>query len=143
MNSAMLNFLYKKNKTTIKFKNIYSVNSEDKLNVRRGVRELDNDPRQWEKSTNFWYTENKFYTNQILGTHKYDKWNLDWGLGYSNVKRDIPNLRRIVYRKYSYYENDPTEQYVAVIQQNGTIPTATVICFGPCQMKICIRLDMI
>lgn len=124
LNSGMLNFLYKKNKTTIKFKNIYSVNSEDKLNVRRGVRELDNDPRQWEKSTNFWYTENKFYTNQVLGTHKYDKWNLDWGLGYSNVKRDIPNLRRIVYRKYSYYENDPTEQYVAVIQQNGTIPTA-------------------
>jgi TonB-dependent receptor len=124
LNSGMLNFSYNKNKTTIRFKNIYSFNSEDKLNVRKGVRELDNDPRQWEKSTNFWYTENKFYTNQLLGTHKLDKLNIDWGVGYSNVKRNIPNLRRIVYRKYSYFEDDTTEQYVAVIQQNGTIPTA-------------------
>ena len=124
LNSGMLNFSYNKNKTTIRFKNIYSINSEDKLNVRKGVRELDNNPRQWEKSTNFWYTENKLYTNQLLGTHKYNKWIIDWGLGYNNVKRDIPNLRRVVYRKYSYYENDTTEQYVAVIQQNGTIPTA-------------------
>ena len=124
LNSGMLNLSYSKNKTTIRLKNIYSINSEDKLNVRKGVRELDNDPRQWEKSTNFWYTENKFYTNQLLGTHKYKKLIIDWGLGYSNVRRDIPNLRRVVYRKYSYYEDDTTEQYVAVIQQNGTIPTA-------------------
>ena len=124
LNSGMLNLFYNKNKTTIRFKNIYSVNSEDKLNVRNGVREFDNDPRQWEKSTNFWYTENKFLTNQLLGNHKFEKLNIDWALGYSNVKRDIPNLRRIVYRKYSYLENDTSEQYVAVIQQNGTIPTA-------------------
>ena len=124
LNSGMLNLFYNKNKTTLRFKNIYSVNSEDKLNVRNGVREFDNDPRQWEKSTNFWYTENKFLTNQLLGNHKFEKLNIDWALGYSNVKRDIPNLRRIVYRKYSYLENDPSEQYVAVIQQNGTIPTA-------------------
>jgi len=124
LHSGMLNLSYSKNQTTIKFKNIYSVNSEDKLNVRKGVRELDNDPRQWERSTNFWYTENKLYTNQLLGTHKYKNLIIDWGLGYSNVRRNIPNLRRVVYRKYSYYEDDTTEQYVAIIQQNGTIPTA-------------------
>ena len=125
LNSGMLNLVYKINENnTIKFKNIYSVNSEDKVNVRNGVRELDSDPRQWEKSTNFWYTQNNFLTNQLLGLHTIKENKFNWSVGYSNVKRDIPNLRRVVYRKYSLNEDDPTEQYVAVVQQNGTIPTA-------------------
>lgn len=125
LNSGMLNLVYKINENnTIKLKNIYSVNSEDRVNVRNGVRELDNDPRQWEKSTNFWYTQNNFLTNQIIGLHNIKENKFNWNIGYSNVKRDIPNLRRVVYRKYSLNEDDPTEQYVAVIQQNGTIPTA-------------------
>ena len=125
LNSAMINFLYKIDKNNIiQFKNLYSINSEDKVNVRTGVRELDNDPRQWEKSTNFWYTQNNLLTNQLFGKHEIKKSKLNWNIGYSNVNRDIPNLRRIVYRKQSLFENDTTQQYVAVIQQNGTIPTA-------------------
>ena len=125
LNSAMINFLYKIDKNnTIYFKNLYSINSEDKVNIRNGVRELDSDPRQWEKSTNFWYTQNNLLTNQLSGKHEIKKSKLNWNIGYSNVNRDIPNLRRIVYRKQSLLENDTTQQYVAVIQQNGTIPTA-------------------
>ena len=125
LNSAMINFLYKIDKNnTIQFKNLYSINSEDKVNVRSGVRELDNDPHQWEKSTNFWYTQNNLLTNQLFGKHEIKKSKLNWNVGYSNVNRDIPNLRRIVYRKQSLLESDTTQQYVAVIQQNGTIPTA-------------------
>lgn len=125
LNSVMINFLYKIDKNnTIYFKNLYSINSEDKVNVRNGVRELDSDPRQWEKSTNFWYTQNNLLTNQLSGKHEIKKSKLNWNVGYSNVNRDIPNLRRIVYRKQSLLENDTTQQYVAVIQQNGTIPTA-------------------
>lgn len=125
MNSAMLNFNFEINdKNVIRFKNLYSVNSEDKVNVRNGVRELDNDPRQWEKSTNFWYTQNKMFTSQLHGKHEIGKTKLHWNLNVSDVERDIPNLRRIVYRKYSFLENDTTEKYVAVIQSNGTIPTA-------------------
>ena len=125
LNSAMANFFYKIDKNnTIYFKNLYSISSEDKVNVRNGVRELDSDPRQWEKSTNFWYTQNNLLTNQLYGKHEIKKSKLNWNIGYSNVNRDIPNLRRIVYRKQSLLENDTTQQYVAVIQQNGTIPTA-------------------
>ena len=125
LNSGMLNFLYKINKSnTIYFKNLYSINSEDKVNIRNGVRELDSDPRQWEKSTNFWYTQNNLLTNQLYGKHEIKESKLNWNIGYSNVNRNIPNLRRIVYRKQSFLENDTTQQYVAVIQQNGTIPTA-------------------
>jgi TonB-dependent receptor len=125
LNSAMLNFTYQINdNNTIRFKNLYSINSEDKVNVRNGVREMDNDPRQWERSTNFWYTQNNLLTQQLSGKHDIKKTKLNWNLGFSDVKRDIPNLRRLVYRKYSLLENDTTEQWTAIIQQNGTIPTA-------------------
>ena len=125
LNSSMINFIYKIDENnTIYFKNLYSISSEDKVNVRNGVRELDSDPHQWEKSTNFWYTQNNLLTNQLYGKHEIKKSKLNWNIGYSNVNRDIPNLRRIVYRKQSLLENDTTQQYVAVIQQNGTIPTA-------------------
>ena len=85
---------------------------------------MDNDPRQWEKSTNFWYTQNNLLTQQLYGKHEIKKTKLNWNLGFSDVKRDIPNLRRLVYRKYSLLEDDTTQQWTAIIQQNGTIPTA-------------------
>jgi len=85
---------------------------------------MDNDPRQWERSTNFWYTQNNFLSQQLIGTHNIINSKLNWNLSYNNVRRDIPNLRRIVYRKYSLNEDDPNTEYTAVIQSNGTIPTA-------------------
>jgi len=125
LNSGMLNFKFSLNpKSNIYFKNMYSISSDDKVNVRKGARELDNDPRQFEKSTNFWYTQNNLYTSQLYGKHELEKSKINWNLGYSNVSRQIPNLRRVVYRKYAGTEDDTTEQYTAVIQQNGTIPTA-------------------
>jgi outer membrane receptor protein involved in Fe transport len=123
--NAMANFNFRINSNhQIQFRNLYSINSEDKVNIRRGVREWDNDPRQWEKSTNFWYTQNNLFTSQLFGKHEFKKFKFNWNVSASDVRRDIPNLRRIVYRKYSYLEEDTTEQYVAVIQSNGTIPTA-------------------
>jgi outer membrane receptor protein involved in Fe transport len=125
LNAAMFNMTYKlSDKHKISFKNMYSVNSDDRVNIRRGVRELDNDPRQWERSTNIWYTQNNLLSSQLIGDHKVGKGKLVWNLGFSDVRRNIPNLRRVVYRKYSLEETDPIEQYVAVIQANGTIPTA-------------------
>lgn len=125
LNTGMLNFKYSfAPKSTIQFKNLYSVNTEDKINKREGVRELDNDPRQWEKATNFWYTQNKALSSQLYGSHENEKLLFTWNLGYSNVDRVIPALRRVVHRKYSLLEEDPNEQYIAVIQNNGTIPTA-------------------
>ena len=124
-NSGLLNFSLLLNpNNTIKLKNFYTINSEDRINVRQGVREMDNDPRQWERSTNFWYTQNNFLSQQLIGTHNIINSKLNWNLSYNNVRRDIPNLRRIVYRKYSLNEDDPNTQYTAVIQSNGTIPTA-------------------
>ena len=124
LNSGMINLFFDINtKNSIKFKNIYTINSEDKVNYRKGGRELDID-HQWEKSINFWYTQNNLYTGQLLGNHEVKKVKLNWNLGYSNINKTIPNLRRVVYRKNSFLEDDTTQQYFAVIQTNGTIPTA-------------------
>lgn len=130
LHSAMLNIVWKINaKNKISFKNLYSINSEDKINIRSGARELDNDPRQWEKSTNFWYTQNNLFSTQIYGNHELKKGKINWNSGLSSVQREIPNLRRIVYRKYALNENNTDINfgdtlYAAVIQNNGTIPTA-------------------
>ena len=97
LNSHLLNFSWKINSNhSIKLKNLYSINSEDKVNIRNGVREMDNNPRQWEKSTNFWYTQNNLLTQQLYGTHEIKKTKLNWNVGFSDVKRDIPNLRRLI-----------------------------------------------
>ena len=125
VNSGMLNLQYKWNsKNKISLKNLYSINSEDKVNIRHGVRELDNDPHQYERSTNFMYTQNNLLTSQLVGNHEFDKSKLNWTAGFSDITREIPNQRRVVYRKYAMSEEDPNESFVAIIQNNGTIPTA-------------------
>ncbi len=127
LNSALLNFSYKLNSNNqIGFKNIYSINSDDRLNVRHGARELDNDPRTFERSSNRWFTQNLLYSGQLEGTHYHEKSKLKfkWNGGYSDVNRKIPNMRRVVYHKQALQESDTTSDYFAVVQNNGTIPTA-------------------
>jgi TonB-dependent receptor len=127
LNSAMFNLSYELNdRNKISFNNLYSINSEDRVNIRHGIREMDSDPHQYEKSSNRWFTQNNLYTGQLEGTHEFKKEGMvfNWIGGYSNVNRTIPNMRRVVYQKSALREDDTTAQYVAVIQNNGTIPTA-------------------
>ncbi len=127
LNSGLLNFSYEINdKNKLKFKNMVSINSDDKVNIRKGIREMDNDPHQFEKSSNRWFTQNVLYTSQLEGNHEFTdkKLKFNWNLGYSDVNRSVPNMRRIVYQKTALVEDDTNAQYIAVIQNNGTIPTA-------------------
>lgn len=127
LNSGMFNLSYELNKNnSISFNNLYSINSEDRVNIRNGVREMDSDPHQFEKSSNRWFTQNNLYTGQLEGNHSFKKEGMkfNWVGGYSNVERSIPNMRRVVYQKSALTEDDTTTEYYAVIQNNGTIPTA-------------------
>lgn len=126
MNTGMLNFSMNLNeRNKLQFFNMFSVTSDDRVNVRKGVREMDQLAKQWEKSTNFWYTQNNLYTSQLTGTHTVGKaMKFNWTGGFSDVTRSIPNLRRVVYQKTAENEDDPNESYYAVVQNNGTIPTA-------------------
>lgn len=127
LNSGLLNFSYEINeKNKLKFKNLMSINSDDKVNIRKGIREMDNEPHQFEKSSNRWFTQNVLYTSQLEGNHEFTekKLKFNWNLGYSDVNRTVPNMRRVVYQKTALVEDDTNAQYIAVVQNNGTIPTA-------------------
>ena len=115
VNSAMANFKYTYGyKNTIQFKNLYTVNSDDKVNIRNGKRDMDIESVYNEKSTNFWYTQSNLITSQLVGSHESrSKYKFNWVAGFSNVKRDIPFLRRTVYQQV-----DTTLPYFAVVQNN-------------------------
>lgn len=125
--SAMWNLSYKLNDNNqLSLKNLYSVNSDDKVAIRRGAREYDQPEKYWEKASLRWFTQNNLLSSQLIGTHLLpnNKIKINWIGGLSNIKRDIPNMRRMVYQKTAANENDATTNYAAVIQNEGTIPNS-------------------
>ncbi|MGB3949004.1 MAG: TonB-dependent receptor [Bacteroidia bacterium] len=125
--SAMWNLAYKLNDNhQINFKNLFSINSDDKVTIRNGAREFDQPEKQWEKSSLRWFTQNILYTGQLSGEHLLpeSKIKLKWIGGYSDIKRNVPNMRRIVYQKVAATESDTSTAYAAVVQNEGTIPNA-------------------
>jgi hypothetical protein len=94
----------------IGFKNIYSINSDDKLIARTGeINPLESNPSLL-RSNARWFTSNQVYSGQLTGNHLLNKsLKLTWLTGYSNVLRTIPSLRRTVYTRYKYLTdpNDP------------------------------------
>jgi outer membrane receptor protein involved in Fe transport len=115
LNSGMFNISYSFNeKNKIQFKNMYSISTDDKVNVRNGKRDMDIESVYSEKSTNFWYTQNNLFTSQLIGNHELkNKLKLKWIGSFSDVKREIPFLRRTVYQQV-----DSTLPFFAVIQSN-------------------------
>lgn len=127
LNSTLFNLSYKLNDNNqLSVKNMFSINSDDRVTIRNGVREMDSDPHQWEKSSNRWFTQNRLYSGQVEGSHFIPKAKIKfkWTGGYSDVNRKVPNQRRVVYQKSSLLETDTVEKYIAIVQNNGTIPTA-------------------
>ncbi|HYG50259.1 MAG TPA: TonB-dependent receptor [Flavobacteriales bacterium] len=123
--STLLNFACKFTdkkdvvKHTLKFNNIYGINSEDKVTIRSGARELDQTEKQWEKGSVRWFTQNNMYSGQLAGSHSLGRVKAEWNGGYSNVNREIPNMRRIIYQKTSAIESDSLP-YFAVIDANNS-----------------------
>lgn len=115
LNTGLLNLKFDLGKKTeLQLKTLYTVSSDDKVNTRQGKRDMDIESMYNERSTNIWYTQNNLLTTQLLGKHDFkDDWKFNWTIGYSNVKRDIPFLRRMVYQQV-----DTTLPYFAVIQNN-------------------------
>lgn len=107
---GLANFTLKLNENNnISFKNIYSINSDDKLIYRTGeINPLDANPTLI-RSNARWFTSNQVYSGQLTGDHLIKKANIrvTWLTGYSNVKRVIPSLRRTIYTR-SKYLNDPS-----------------------------------
>ncbi|MCE3227130.1 MAG: hypothetical protein K0S32_1681 [Bacteroidetes bacterium] len=120
LTSALWNLSYKFSPNhQIGYKNLYSINSEDRVITRKGSQDLNT--KTWEKSTVRWFTQNQIYTTQLNGDHYFEpaKVRMKWVLGYSDIKREVPNLRRMSYVKTSEAEDDSVK-YAAVIATNNT-----------------------
>ncbi len=119
--SALWNLAYKLNENhQIGLKNLYSINSENKVVTRRGA--LDYNNNKWEKSNVRWFTQNQIYSVQLNGDHYIEKAKIKikWVGGYSNIKRELPNLRTMKYTKQSILQN----------VENDSIPYTATIATG-------------
>lgn len=104
---GLANFSYKFNQfNTLTFKNIYSLNSDDKVIERFGTpAELNTEnPLQIYANTR-WFTSNKIYSSQLNGDHLLpdSKIRFSWVGSLSKVDRSTPNLRRNIYTKWNNY----------------------------------------
>ncbi len=124
--SALWNLSYKVHPNhQFGFKNLYSINTEDRVITRSGASIIESPYNTWEKSSVRWFTQNKIYSGQLNGDHYIEKakLKLKWVAGYSNIKRELPNLRRMSRSKTTEFEDDATP-YVAVIGSQGSSPNS-------------------
>jgi outer membrane receptor protein involved in Fe transport len=115
---AIANFSYKINNfNRISLKNIYSINSDDRTVVRQGQPDKSGDSGTIAIASALWFTSNRIFSSQLQGEHKtsVDGWKINWVLGYSDVHREIPNLRQMNYAK-----NDGSTDFLAAIPQGTT-----------------------
>jgi outer membrane receptor protein involved in Fe transport len=87
------------NNHSISFKNIYSINADDRVLTRDGVNDVINDPSIYFKSYALWFTSNKIYSGQLIGEHYLpsSKIKINWVASLSKIQRDIPALRRMAF----------------------------------------------
>ncbi len=80
------------------FKNMYSVNSDNRYIDRDGAINQDLDQGR-QKTTARIFTSNNIFTSQLLGEHYLPnpKLKINWVLGYDQVQRNIPAERRNTY----------------------------------------------
>lgn len=122
---ALANFSIKlSDKSTLNWKNIFSVNSDDRVVKREGNPDYT-DPANVALRTGRWFTSNLIYSTQLSGSHVVNKSNfrIDWLGAYSLVKRSVPDLRQSLYI-YNTASSDPATAIVSsgrpVPQDGGT-----------------------
>ncbi|MEO5776242.1 MAG: TonB-dependent receptor [Flavobacterium sp.] len=122
LTGALANFSLKFNQNnTISFKNILSINSNDLVVERYGQKDLT-DVRTTKADVR-WFTSNRIYSGQLNGDHYFTKpkIKINWTGFYSDIKREIPNLRRNIYTIEDPNSSDPnaTIAYAVIANNNG------------------------
>jgi len=100
------------------FKNLYSINSSNRVIDRSGSLTQESDPLQLHTTARM-FTSNKIYTGQITGDHflTKSKMKINWVTSYSNVVRSIPNDRRNTYL-YTKFDDGTVSQPYAYFSIN-------------------------
>lgn len=143
LTSALWNLSYKfSSNHQIGLKNLFSINTEDRVITRKGSQDIG--AQSWEKSSVRWFIQNQIYSTQLNGDHYFEpaKIKFKWVAGYSDIKRETPNLRRMTYVKTSEFEDDSIK-YNAVIATTGTAAqNAGTMLFNTTKEKLqSIRYD--
>jgi hypothetical protein len=114
LTGALGNFAVQLNaNNTISFKNLFSINSDDRVITKTGeINPLDANPSLL-KANALWFTSNRIYSGQLGGEHELykQKLRISWVGGLSSVRRSVPNLRRNIYTRYEHF-NDPNDPYL-------------------------------
>ena len=56
---------------------------------------------------NVQFNQNLIYVNQLLGRHRFEKWDIDWGFGYNAVNAHEPDRKRLSLENYQFaLDND-------------------------------------
>ena len=112
-------------KHKISFKNSFTVNGEDQAIRRTGQINLD-EPLSISniRGTSMWYQDNKLLTSQLIGEHTFFKKNhrIKWNYGYSDLERNMPDFRRVIYNQNNSNPNSPYAAQIGVNvqpQQSG------------------------
>ena len=114
---SIANFTLKLNdKNKFGFKNLYSINSDDRVISRSGVSNPGADPIEI-KSNVTWFTGNNIYSGQFHGEHlfKNEKLKFNWIGSYSNIQRTIPSIKRSIYGRS---KNGIDTNYVANVSSS-------------------------
>ncbi|WP_294679828.1 TonB-dependent receptor [uncultured Fluviicola sp.] len=125
---ALANFAFKINeRNTISFKNIYSINSSDKLINRTGATNAMESNPILIRSNARWFTSDRVYSGQLEGQHglRAKGFKVNWLAGYSNVNRSIPNLSRSVYSRNKTFI-DPSNPDSRDTMYSANISTSSV-----------------
>lgn len=125
---ALLNLSLKFNENhSLSWKNLYSINSDDRTIRRDGPINISETNPSITKSHAFWFTGNKIASTQLNGDHYIPKPKLKftWVGSYSNVQRDVPNLRRSVYTRFETF-NDPFDPYPLDTVYRANVAVSTI-----------------
>jgi outer membrane receptor protein involved in Fe transport len=87
------------NNHNLSFKNIFSINSDNRVLTRQGQDDVINEGNVYTKSHALWFTGNKIFSTQLIGEHYFpgSKIKVNWVGSFSDIRRDVPALRRMVY----------------------------------------------
>jgi hypothetical protein len=130
---GLLNLSCKINENhSISSKNLYSINSDDRLIYRTGPLQVVTANPYIMKSYALWFTQNSIASSQLVGDHYIPKAKIriNWLGSFSDVKRDVPNLRRHLYLKLDHIDDptspNPTDTvYQAQMSNTSTGPAYT------------------
>ena len=105
----MQNFGFKTKRHDLSFKNFFNQSGLEDNTLRNG-KDIQNGILR--ESYQFRYMERSLYTGQLAGSHKVagSRGEVNWMLGFNNVNRSEPDIKRIIYQRPT---DDPSVPYQA------------------------------